>query len=327
MTEPHAAGRRRLDPQDRPTPRATPRRTPNADPLEAPACGARTQAGTRSADHPRPPAPERRAAEAADARAAEPTSRRRPSRRRPKRRVARAATTTAARRLRPRGSPSRPPSPPRWPRPPPEPRSGRGSLRWPRPCAPPASATRSRSPARASSASSRRSATRGSASWRPATRARAAFMAEAYGQLTGRPAACLGDARGRGGEPRDRHPHRLGRTRPRCSRSSARSSARCAAARPSRRSTRSSRSGGSRSGAPEPRIRRGVAAARRGGRSARRWAAGPGPVLLSLPEDLLDESVPAETSGRDRSRPPPRATDDEDVRAVLQLLAAARAAA
>ena len=59
-------------------------------------------------------------------------------------------------------------------------------------CEPPASATRSPSPARASSACSMRSATWGSASWRPGTRAAAAFMAEAYGQLTGRPAACLG---------------------------------------------------------------------------------------------------------------------------------------
>ena len=36
----------------------------------------------------------------------------------------------------------------------------------------------------------------------------AAFMAEAYGQLTGRPGRVPRDARGRRGEPRDRHPHR-----------------------------------------------------------------------------------------------------------------------
>ena len=36
----------------------------------------------------------------------------------------------------------------------------------------------------------------------------AAFMAEAHGQLTGRPAACLGTRAVGGVQPRDRHPHR-----------------------------------------------------------------------------------------------------------------------
>ncbi len=48
----------------------------------------------------------------------------------------------------------------------------------------------------------------------------------------------------------------------------------------------------------------------------------PGPVLLSLPEDLLDETVPAETRV-ELSRPPTARPTDDDVRAVLRLLTAA----
>ena len=46
----------------------------------------------------------------------------------------------------------------------------------------------------------------------------------------------------------------------------------------------------------------------------------PGPVLLSLPEDLLDETVPGETR-IELSRPPTARPTDDDVRAVLRLLA------
>jgi acetolactate synthase-1/2/3 large subunit len=46
----------------------------------------------------------------------------------------------------------------------------------------------------------------------------------------------------------------------------------------------------------------------------------PGPVLLSLPEDLLDEMVPGETQV-ELSRPPTARPTDDDVRAVLHLLA------
>ena len=46
----------------------------------------------------------------------------------------------------------------------------------------------------------------------------------------------------------------------------------------------------------------------------------PGPVLLSLPEDLLDEMVPGETQV-ELSRPPTVRPSDEDVRSVLHLLA------
>jgi acetolactate synthase I/II/III large subunit len=48
----------------------------------------------------------------------------------------------------------------------------------------------------------------------------------------------------------------------------------------------------------------------------------PGPVLLSIPEDLLDEEVPAELSV-DLTRPGPPRAEVPEVRAVLQLLASA----
>ena len=70
-----------------------------------------------------------------------------------------------------------------------------------------------------------------------------------------------------------------------------------AAARHSRRSTRPGPSAGSRSGRPSHRRRR---ACRRAVGEAVQQALGgrPGPVLLSLPEDLLDEIVPGETPAR-----------------------------
>ncbi|MEO8273158.1 MAG: thiamine pyrophosphate-dependent enzyme [Chloroflexota bacterium] len=48
----------------------------------------------------------------------------------------------------------------------------------------------------------------------------------------------------------------------------------------------------------------------------------PGPVVLSVAEDLLDEQVPPELQSVQRRIPPPRPSDDE-VRDVLQLLAGA----
>jgi acetolactate synthase I/II/III large subunit len=49
----------------------------------------------------------------------------------------------------------------------------------------------------------------------------------------------------------------------------------------------------------------------------------PGPVLLSFPEDLLDEVLPAGTE-LDTARPAPPRPEPEDVRAALQFLASAR---
>ncbi len=48
----------------------------------------------------------------------------------------------------------------------------------------------------------------------------------------------------------------------------------------------------------------------------------PGPVLLSLPEDLLDEPMPADSTASAARPPTPRATD-EAIRAVIELLASA----
>src|SRR4051794_10209348 len=49
----------------------------------------------------------------------------------------------------------------------------------------------------------------------------------------------------------------------------------------------------------------------------------PGPVLLSLPEDLLDEAMPEGATIETRRTPPPRPAED-DVRAVIESLASAR---
>ncbi|HEY8632411.1 MAG TPA: thiamine pyrophosphate-dependent enzyme, partial [Candidatus Limnocylindrales bacterium] len=48
----------------------------------------------------------------------------------------------------------------------------------------------------------------------------------------------------------------------------------------------------------------------------------PGPVLLAIPEDLLDEELPAGTA-LDTSRPAPSRPEADDVRSVLQFLATA----
>ena len=134
-----------------------------------------------------------------------------------------------------------------------------------------------------------------------------------------------------GGLPRRRAPSgprtwrsastRPARTRRRCSRSSARSSASTVAARRSRRSTRSRRSAGSPSGPPSPAMpaRSRAPWPRPSGRPS---AAGPGPVLLSLPEDLLDETGAGRRPGR-AGRPRPARPADDDIRAVIELLASA----
>lgn len=49
----------------------------------------------------------------------------------------------------------------------------------------------------------------------------------------------------------------------------------------------------------------------------------PGPVLLALPEDLLDQTWPADTRIEPQRRGPARASDD-DIRAAIELLASAR---
>ena len=49
----------------------------------------------------------------------------------------------------------------------------------------------------------------------------------------------------------------------------------------------------------------------------------PGPVLLSLPEDLLDEPVPDDAK-LEGTRPPTARASDDEVRTVIELLASAR---
>ena len=128
----------------------------------------------------------------------------------------------------------------------------------------------------------------------------AAFMAEAHGQLTGRPAVCLG-TRAVGGTNlaigihtarQDSTPMfvLIGQVeRP------------SAAARRSRRSTRSATLGGLAKWAAEPRD--GGRRRRRHGRgqSARPSAADPDRSLLSLAEDLLDEEMPEDVAARRRA--------------------------
>ena len=115
-------------------------------------------------------------------------------------------------------------------------------------------------------------------------------MAEAHGQLTGRPAVCLGTRAVGGVQPRHRHPHGPPGL-----------DADVRRRRPGRALVAGSR------GIPGDRPGRLARAARQvGGRAAqlggrrgdddRGDAPGPdrppGPVLLSLPEDLLDETMP-----------------------------------
>ena len=149
----------------------------------------------------------------------------------------------------------------------------------------------------------------------------AAFMAEAHAQLTGPARGLPRDARRRRLEPRHRDPHRVLRTRARCSRSSARSSGSRAGARASRRSTSPRSIGRLAKWSAEPTD---VASAIEAAVDAVDQALNgrPGPVVLSLAEDLLDEQVPAGMAPHLSRVPPPRPTDDE-VRDVLQLLAGA----
>ena len=174
-------------------------------------------------------------------------------------------------------------------------------------CARPASGWPSPSPARASSASSKASTAAGSASSRPVTRAAPRSWPRRMASSPGGPPRAR-DARRRGRQPRDRHPHRapgldadVRHRRPGRARGSA-------AARRSRRSTRPRRSAASPSAVELDRRRR-TSAAMVGRRGAGRPSIGrPGPVFLSIPEDLLDEDAPAGTAARPlaRRRPPGR---------------------
>ena len=148
----------------------------------------------------------------------------------------------------------------------------------------------------------------------------AAFMAEAHGQLTGRPAACLA-TRAVGGANLAIGIHTARQD----------SSPMFALVGQVERDFRGRESfqeidqvatlGGLAKWAVEPRRAEDVPAAM--AQAVREALTGrPGPVLVSLPEDLLDEV--AELEPADVGRPSPaRATPDE-IRSVIELLASAR---
>jgi acetolactate synthase I/II/III large subunit len=148
----------------------------------------------------------------------------------------------------------------------------------------------------------------------------AAFMAEAHGQLTGRPAACLA-TRAVGGANLAIGIHTAKQD----------SSPMFALVGQVERAFRGREAfqeidqvttlGGLAKWAVEPRRAEDVPAAM--AQAVREALTGrPGPVLISLPEDLLDEVVDLEPA--DAARPSPaRATPDE-IRSVIELLASAR---
>lgn len=148
----------------------------------------------------------------------------------------------------------------------------------------------------------------------------AAFMAEAHAQLTGRPAACIG-TRAVGGTNLGIGIHTafsdsspmfafVGQVE------------RAARGREGFQEIEITQTiGGLAKWAAEPTdVESAVAAA---GTAVEQALNGrPGPVVLSVAEDLLDEMVPAGVSAQLSRTPPPRASDDQ-VRDVLRLLAGA----
>ena len=149
----------------------------------------------------------------------------------------------------------------------------------------------------------------------------AAFMAEAHGQLTGRPAVCLGTrAVGASNLAIGIHTARQNST------------PMFAAVGQVERSLLGREAfqeidqlgtlGGLAKWAAEPHEAADVATAVTEG--IRQALGGrPGPVLFSLPEDLLDEPMPADSRVEGARPSLPRASDDE-IRAVIELLASAR---
>jgi acetolactate synthase-1/2/3 large subunit len=149
----------------------------------------------------------------------------------------------------------------------------------------------------------------------------AAFMAEAHGQLTGRPAACVGTrAVGASNLAIGIHTARQDSTpmfvlvgqveRAFIGREAF------------QEADQEHTFGGLAIHAAEPRSAADVPTTV--GDSIRAALVGrPGPVLLSLPEDLLDEVLPEGTE-LDTARPAPPRPEPDDVRAVLQFVATAR---
>ena len=148
----------------------------------------------------------------------------------------------------------------------------------------------------------------------------AAFMAEAYGQLTGRPAACLATrAVGAGNLAIGIHTARQDSTPVIAIVGQVRRDVRGREAFQEADNVGSV--GALAKWAAEPTTAAELATAVQDG--LRRALGGrPGPVLLSLPEDLLDEQMP-DDAVIDSVRTPASRPSDEDVRAVLHLLTGA----
>jgi acetolactate synthase-1/2/3 large subunit len=148
----------------------------------------------------------------------------------------------------------------------------------------------------------------------------AAFMAEAHGQLTGRPAACLGTrAVGSANLAIGIHTARQDSTPMFALVGQVASSHRGHEA--FQEIDQVATIGGLAKWAAEPQTPDEVAPAMA---EAVRQALGgrPGPVLLSLAEDLLDQAAPADARV-DGGRPGPARPADDDIRAVIELLASA----
>ena len=130
------------------------------------------------------------------------------------------------------------------------------------------------------------------------------------------------DPRRRCGQPGDRDPHRPRRLEPDVRDRRWRSTGRSGGARRSRRRTSSDRSVGWRSG--RSRSTAPTRAEALIGEAVRHAVAGrPGPVLVTIPEDVLDELVPGMSGEAQPFRPTRVEPEPDDVRAVLQLLACA----
>ena len=148
----------------------------------------------------------------------------------------------------------------------------------------------------------------------------AAFMAEAHGQLTGRPAACLGTrAVGAANLAIGIHTARQDSTPMFALVGQVETAHRGHEA--FQEIDQVATIGGLAKWAAEPDEPDDVAPAMA---EAVRQALGgrPGPVLLSLPEDLLDQTVPADTRV-DASRSGPARPDDGEIRGVIEMLASA----
>ena len=149
----------------------------------------------------------------------------------------------------------------------------------------------------------------------------ASFMAEAHGQLTGRPAVCLG-TRAVGGSNMAIGIHTARQNSTPMFAVSGQVERALLGREAFQEIDQVATLGGLAKWAAEPHGTGDIAATMT---EAIRQALGgrPGPVLLSLPQDLLDEIMPPDARVEHVRPTAPRATDDE-IRAVIELLTSAR---